>query len=167
MTSVSDVYDKLSEASDRIHELHSDLTMTNDLLGQMVDTGRKTLDALVTGFSELDKRVDRSNLILERVSQQTDAVICNVAHINQQACQSLNELHWQTSIARDSLKSLEGQLTVTMAAFPAAGIAYERDRDMRTKLDECCPPPEPEPICRYEPCSHPGPFSSTEQDRPR
>jgi hypothetical protein len=167
VTSVSDVYDKLSEASDRIHELHMDLGTTNDLLGQILDMSKRTVDTLVTGFSELDKRVDTTNAILERVSIQTETVICNVAHVNQQTCESLNELHWQTALSRDELTVLEGQLSVAEAAYPAAGLAYEREREVAIKLAECCPLPEPEPICSYEACADPGPYTSRNDDRPR
>jgi hypothetical protein len=158
VTTVGDVYDKLTEASDRIKTLHDDMTAANDFLKQLVDLGHKTVDTLDQGFAVLEARADITNAALTNLSAQTATVICNLVQVSRHTCDSLNELHWQTDLDRQGLHAMLGELAVLEGAYPAAALEYQRMEANRQALEACCPPEAPTPICREEPCDDPGPY---------
>jgi hypothetical protein len=71
-------------------------------------------------------------------------------------------------VDENSLRSRFGEdlRDVQKSAHADAALELSRLQDLRRQIEECCPPPIPEPACRYEPCWAPERLERPRQDQP-
>jgi hypothetical protein len=101
---------------------------------------------------------------LTQILQKQDVIACWLESISKQTCASLNEAHYQTEIQK-SLRGL-GDLLVELYKTDHASAVLEHERlgALKKRIDECCPPEEPKPICEPKTCEpSPPPESGSAQ----
>lgn len=120
----------------------------DDAFNQLVAANSKLAD-LMAGVHELRDRFDFE-------LQQNVTIICNLEKISKQTCELVNQSVRQTAAQESMAASLTGMKQLYELANPAAAVEQGRLDDLRREVEECCPPPQPEPVCAYEPCDDPG-----------
>jgi ABC-type transporter Mla subunit MlaD len=149
MATLNDAYNQLVQANSQLTTLHNDLQEVNT----SVDASTAAIES---GFSGLDQLVEYTNQLLAYEIEQNQTIICNLEKIAKQTCELVNEATLQTAAQqamRDDLHDLKQLYELTN---PAAAGEQRRLEALNRKIEACCPPPVPEPPCRYEPCKRPG-----------
>ena len=82
----------------------------------------------------------------------TEIAACYLDQIAQHTCGIYNEAHWQTELQRDLGADVQAVKELLESAFPAAALERARHGEALRRVEECCPPPKPEPICEPRPC---------------
>jgi septation ring formation regulator EzrA len=157
MASVSDVYDKIVEANDRLGTVHNDLDQANTQLTTIIDVLQLFLTTLEKGFADVTSAQAVTNSSLHHLNRQTDTVICSLEHVSRNTCGIWTEANWQTPLQREMQAAAQGLLEISESVHADAALERRRLAGIRTELEECCPPEEPRPICTYEPCPAPPP----------
>ena len=62
----------------------------------------------------------------------------------------------QTRIAADTYALRRMYATTN----PAAALELDRAEDLKQRIDACCPPRQPQPLCVFEPCPAPAPSTN-------
>jgi hypothetical protein len=99
-----------------------------------------------------------TNLALSQNSKQSETIICILEHISKNTCELLNQSTTQTKLQTEmqmDVDSLEGMYET---AHANAALERERLRALKKQIEECCPPQQPEPACKYAPCPAPKPL---------
>ena len=113
---------------------------------------RRLLDAIQrTLQTELSVKNFQTEVLTQLLRQQ-EIIVCWIESISRQTCSSLNEANYQTALQRSIRDALTALLEIGKAAHPAAALEFERMRELNRRIEECCPPEEPPPICQPQPC---------------
>lgn len=120
----------------------------DDAYNQLVAANTKLGD-LIAGVHELRDRFDFE-------LQQNITIICNLEKISKQTCELVNQSVRQTAAQESMAATLAGMKQLYELANPDAAVEQGRLEGLRHQIEECCPPPQPEPVCSYEPCKDPG-----------
>jgi hypothetical protein len=121
-----------------------DLRRIYELLGKLKGTGQDTV--ALSGFG---------NEVLTQLVQQAETMVCHLENIDRQTCLTLNEAHTQTGLQAEIRDAIEGLHELYRAEHATAALALDRLKSLRQELEECCPPPEPEPFCKPVSCAPP------------
>jgi hypothetical protein len=176
MSSIDDCFNQLTDANGHLVAIDGDLQTVNTSM-QAVNTSVQAVDADVngittaiqTGFSQLGSLVNYTDqLVLYEIEQnkytdqllvyqieQNDTIICYLAKIALQTCALLNEAARQTA-AQEAMRTDLANLTqLYELANPAAAVEQDRLEELKAQIEKCCPPPRPEPPCKFEKCDQP------------
>jgi hypothetical protein len=176
MASIDDCFNQLTDANGHLVAIDGDLQTVNTSM-QAVNTSVQAVDADVngittaiqTGFSQLGSLVNYTDqLVLYEIEQnkytdqllvyqieQNDTIICYLAKIALQTCALLNEAARQTA-AQEAMRTDLANLTqLYELANPAAAVEQDRLEELKAQIEKCCPPPRPEPPCKFEKCDQP------------
>jgi hypothetical protein len=154
--SLDDCYDRLVDANNHLKAIDTDLHTVNTSV-QAVDADvQATTQAVQTGFSELYTLVNYTDQLLLYEIAQNDTIICYLAKIAQQTCALLNEAALQTAAQQAMREDIHDLKQLFALANPAAAVEQHRLEALEEKVEKCCPPPVPEPPCKFEPCEQPG-----------
>jgi hypothetical protein len=141
------------------------LTEQNDT--NQVNTSVEQVDTDVKdGFSVLsaDNQVISNELsqidgAVLHLSAQTDTVICNLDKIAREICVLVNEAAKQTALQTRIAADTYAIRRMYATTNPAAALELDRAEDLKQRIDACCPPPQPQPLCVFEPCPAPAPLN--------
>ena len=114
---------------------------------------------LVLANTKLDELVTQLDGVRERFDfalQQNVTIICNLEKISKQTCELVNQSVRQTAAQESMAATLAGMKQLYELANPEAAVEQGRLEGLRHQIEECCPPPQPDPVCKYEPCKDPG-----------
>ncbi len=172
MPSAQDILDSINGADARLDNVNTKLDTANNTLTDMdgkLDAIRNAIQAvdadvqkvqtlLQWGFSQLITLGQYTNQALFENDQQNQAMICILEHISQNTCALLNEAHTQTGLQTAIRHATHSLAELYAATHAEAELAREREAALRRKIEECCPPKTPEPLCNYQPCPAPAPL---------
>jgi hypothetical protein len=156
MASLDDALDRLDTANGHLSAIDADLHTINASVQAVGTDVQATTQAVQIGFGELDSIVNYTNELLNYEISQNDTIICYLAKIAHQTCALLNEAALQTAFQQAMREDLSDLKELYALANPAAAVEQHRLEALEAKIEECCPPPEPEPPCVFEPCDTPG-----------
>jgi hypothetical protein len=188
MASAEDILNAVNASNGKLDQLHTDVTAgtnaTNSVRTAVVDL-RTHLDAGFTVLSQgqavLAALLGQTATVLEHISQQDDTIICELDKIARTTCELLNEAAIQTRTQLQMRDSLSDLAFMYATANPASALELQRAKEAATRMDQCCPPEQPAPPCRYEECDRPErlrpskidvetpdyPYQGKEADQPR
>lgn len=117
-----------------------------------------------TGFTATVGRLDMLAAInveavklLFHQTQQMDTIICMLDQISRNTCSILNELTVQTKLQTTMAKDVSVVRYIAEVSNSGAALELARHQELTAKIEQCCPPPQPEPACKYDPCQRPRP----------
>ena len=166
MATIDDFYNQIETVNNNLAQIDADtkslINLVDSCCNKTNDNLSKIIDTLNAGFGNLSQGIQNiivqqlfTNQALKHLTEQTDTVICYLEQISKQTCELLNEAHVQTglqTIIKDSTTTL---LEFYKTVHPEATLEWERRNDLQQQILECCPPPNPEPVCRFQPCEEP------------
>lgn len=169
MPSISDVFNELTQVNVRLQQLHNDTvavktavdqvatisTETNNKLDSVINTLNAGFVSISQGQQALITLATYANEALAHHSEQFETMICNLEKISAQTCGILNEAHIQTGLQASIEESAKESSELLKSAHPDAALDLQRHQELQKQVEECCPPPEPEPACKYRPCDAP------------
>ena len=164
MASINDVYNQLVAVNGNLGQIHADGIAETNAIGQVkasvdnLDSDTKagfaaTLNALHT-IALVDIEAVK---LLYHLTQQADAMICELQNISRNTCQLLNEATVQTGLQKDLDKDVDALRALQESAHPEAELERQRLAEIRKETERCCPPPVTPPACSYQPCPAPKP----------
>lgn len=164
MASINDVFNQLVAVNGKLGQIEVN-TANETVATNQVNASVGTLDTdLKAGFAatvnalqtiiQLD--VDAVQLLLH-LTQQADTMICVLEHISQNTCGILNQATLQTQLQTRIRDDADALRDIAESAYPAGALERERLAALRAQIEQCCPPPQAQPPCAYEPCPKPRP----------
>jgi paraquat-inducible protein B len=180
MANFNDAYNELKLAAGYL----SDIDIPSAPL-QTINTSVQAVDhdvqqattAITNGFNNLDNLVNSTNQLLTTTNQlltntnqlltyenqlltyeieQNNTIICYLEKITRQTCALLNESARQTAADEEMARDIHDLEQLYELANPAAAVEQDRLEALKHQVERCCPPPKPEPPCKFEPCPRPG-----------
>jgi hypothetical protein len=149
---------KLDTANNRLQKLDQNTDQVEGLLQDVRTAVQQVNTTLQSGFAQLVTLGVYTNEALFQNAKQNDTMICILEHISKNTCDLVTESHKQTALQTAIKESTRKLADLFAATHGDAAVAWERDEALRRQIEECCPPPRPEPACRYEKCEAPGPL---------
>lgn len=173
MPSIQDVADQINARLDQItthtsntaqntadtaalaQQIRDELVQANARLSQIDNS-------LASGFANLSqglfaiRQVQLATLhVLDHMRRQNDTIICELVNGNNLLCNIMRKLGRQVQLSEATLKSVERIEGVVERTHCCEAADYDRQLELKNKLQECCPPkPRPEEPCP-EPCRTP------------
>lgn len=173
MASADDINNSIIAVDNDVKQLHTDITELKasvDAVNNTLQSGFTQLDnTLQAGFSQLVTLGTYTDQALYEISQQNHTIICILEHISKQTCELVNEGATQIRLQEVIEDSAEALAALYAATHAEAALERERERKLKHQIEECCPPPKPEPPCKYEACREPkeiGPPPQVEPPKP-
>lgn len=170
MASLDDAYNQLVVANGHLTAIGNELQTLNASVQAVGADAQATTAAVQTGFGELYSLVNYTDQLLQYEIAQNNTIICYLTKIAQQTCALLNEAALQTAAQQAMRADLDNLKQLYELANPAAAVEQHRLEALQAKIEKCCPPPVPEPPCKFERCEDPGPLpksGGTIQTKPR
>ncbi|WP_416395561.1 hypothetical protein [Allohahella sp. A8] len=174
MPSIQDVADQINARLDQINthtentaqntadthdvakDIRSELQQVNNRLTQIDQTLDHGFANLSQGIFALIQLQIVSIHLLDHHRKQNDTIICELVNNNQLLCDIKRKLAHQLRLDQQTLTStlkIEGIMTRVHCC--EAGD-YDRELELKQRLEKCCPPErQPEEKCP-EPCGRPG-----------
>lgn len=156
--SLDDCYDRLVDANNHLTAIDTDLHTVNTSVQAVGADVQATTQAVQTGFGELYSLVNYTDQLLEFQIAQNNTIICYLGKIAQQTCALLNEAALQTAAQQAMREDIHDLKQLYALANPAAAVEQHRLEELKAQVERCCPPPVPEPPCKFEKCEEPGPL---------
>jgi hypothetical protein len=162
MASINDVNNAINKVNTSINKVltsvNNEITSTNN-----VTTSVNTLDADVkSGFAETVAGLNTLAQIgvveaqlLFHLTQQADTMICALNQISRNTCGILTQVTLQTQLQKRLVDDSNVIRDIEQSAHPEAARMIHEFADLRSKIEKCCPTPQPEPACTYVPCPSP------------
>jgi DNA-binding FrmR family transcriptional regulator len=165
MPSASDFFDELQTANTKLEQIKGQLGAIKDSVDDVKDATdtvntsvQQVNSTLSTGFSQLITIGGYTNEALFHNAKQNDTIICLLDKIARNTCALVNYADEQTRLQR-SIEETNRHLTELYAATHAeAEVQRQEHEKLRREVERCCPPPRPQPPCRFEPCDAPPPL---------
>jgi hypothetical protein len=152
-------------ADPTVTDVFNQLVLVNGKLDQVeVNTSlmANVNTSINSGFSATVSRLNVLALIeVEAVkllfhnAEQNDAIICILEKISKNTCDILTQVTVQTELQTRMADDLSALRFLTASAQPTAALELQRQAELQAAIDRCCPPPERDPACTYNPCDHP------------
>lgn len=89
---------------------------------------------------------------LGQLLSRSDAMVCLLEQIARHTCETWNEIHIQTRLQAETRDAVMTLVELVKTVHPNAALELERLRALTARVEQCCPPEEPEPVCVLEPC---------------
>jgi hypothetical protein len=158
MASLDDAFNQLKIANTHLTAIDNDLQTLNASVQTVGADEQATTAAVQSGFSELDSLVNYTDQLLQYEIAQNTTMICYLAKIAQQTCALLNEAALQTAAQQAMRDDVHDLKQLFELANPAAAVEQHRLEKLKDQVEKCCPPPVPEPPCKFVKCEEPGPL---------
>jgi hypothetical protein len=163
MPSAQDVLDAINDTKAAINN-------NTTVIGQKLDTlvaAVNTVDAdlklaqqvLLWGFEQLITLGQYTNEALFQNDKQNDTIICNLEQVSVNTCGIWNEAHIQTDLQKGTEAAAQKLAKLYAATHGDAAVTLAREEELLKRIEECCPPEEPKPVCVETPCPAPAPFT--------
>lgn len=110
---------------------------------------------LSSGIAVVIDQQKATNNLLDINRQQNDTIICWLANIADVLCRMLHRMNRQVELQtamEDSLRQVRETLELV---YGSETVEVLKRRELKARLDECCPPQEPRPEPCYELCRLP------------
>jgi hypothetical protein len=147
MPSGSDFFDELKGAHDELK-----------IMNPRIDGINGRLDQISIALNTLLTFTAYTNLALFHNAQQNDTIICILEKIARSVCDLVNQAHLQTALQTTIQKDTTQLADLVAATHAEAALTLEREQALRQEIERCCPPKQPAPPCRDEPCGRPCPL---------
>lgn len=164
MASINDVFNQLQEVNGTLTQIDTDVTAGTNATNQVkasVDTldgdAKAGFAAVVDALHTIAQIDIEAVKLLFQLTQQADTMICALEHISRNTCGILAEVTHQAELQTRLRADADALRDIAESAYPAATLERSRLAALRAEIERCCPPPEPEPACVYEPCERPRP----------
>lgn len=170
MASLDDAFNQLKIANQHLTAVDNDLHTLNASVKVVGTDAQATTAAVQTGFSELYSLVNYTDQLLQYEIAQNNTIICYLGKIAQQTCALLNEAALQTAAQQAMRADIHDLKQLYELANPAAAVEQHRLDELKAQVEKCCPPPVPEPPCKFQTCDEPGPLpkgGGTIESKPR
>jgi hypothetical protein len=167
MPSADDLFNQLVAANDRLEAVKAnllDVKAATDAVKGAVDQVNGTL---TSGFGQLVVLGEYANEALSQNAKQNDTIICILEHIAKNTCELLNQSVIQTRLQTEVDKNMAALADMYKTVHAEAALERERLEALKRQIEECCPPPQPEPPCHYEPCPAPKSIGEPPSVRPQ
>ncbi len=163
MPSASDFFTELQGVNSHLEHVEDQL----DALETSVDAVKTATDAVEASVQQVNDTVSdglddlvtlgaSTNEALAHNAKQNDTIICLLDKIARDTCRLVNEADELARLQR-GIEDTNRQLADLYAATHAGADLHRRGRaGLRREIERWCPPPKPEPPCRFEPCVAPG-----------
>lgn len=153
-------------ADPTVTDVFNQLVLVNGKLAQ-VEVNTSLMANLNTsinaGFTATVGRLDTLAAInvaavklLFHQTRQMDTMICMLDQISRNTCSMLNELTVQTKLQTKMAKDMSVLRYIAESSNPDAALELARHEALNAKIEQCCPPAQPDPACKYDPCPRPG-----------
>jgi hypothetical protein len=158
MASLDDAFNQLKIANTHLTAIDNDLQTVNASVQAVGADEQATTAAVQSGFSELYSLVNYTDQLLQYEIAQNTTIICYLGKIAQQTCALLNESALQTAAQQAMREDIHDLKQLFELANPAAAVEQHRLEKLEEQVEKCCPPPVPEPPCKFVKCEEPGPL---------
>jgi hypothetical protein len=162
MPSSQDFFDRMGEIRDRLTDVNTKLQKldqnTDEVEPRLLDVRnavQQVNGTLAFGFTQLIALGTYTNQALAHNAKQNDTIICILEHISENTCDLVNEAHKQTAYQQTIAEATRTLADLYEATHAEAALGRQKLEALRRQIEECCPPPRPEPPCRYERCEAP------------
>lgn len=164
MASINDVFNELQAVNTTLGQIHADGVAEINATNQ-VKASVDTLDADVkvgfaaalNGLNTIAKIDIEAVKLLFHLTQQADTMICVLEHISKNTCEILTQATIQTQLQTRLRDNADVLRDIAEFAHPDAVLERQRLAELDKKIERCCPPEQPRPACKYEPCLSPKP----------
>jgi hypothetical protein len=157
---------------DAINQTKAAVINDTTVIGQKLDTLTAAVNAvdadvkltqqvLLWGFEQLITLGQYTNQALSQNDKQNDTMICILEQIAVNTCGIWNEAHIQTHLEKGIDASTQKLARLYAATHGDAAVAFAREEELLRRIEKCCPPEEPQPVCVEKPCPVPPPFNQS------
>jgi archaellum component FlaC len=156
---LGDIHNDIGTSNQLLGDINNDLGTANGLLGEInsdLGTLNTSVQAVGTDVQQVDTDVQYTNKLLTYQIEQNNTIICYLEKITRQTCALLNESARQTAAQEEMARDIHDLEQLYELANPAAAVEQDRLEALKHQVERCCPPPKPEPPCKFEPCQRPG-----------
>ena len=158
MPSADDLFNQLVAANNRLEQIKTDLVNVKNSTDAVQVAVTQVNSTLTNGFNQLVTIGNYTNQALSQNAKQNDTIICILEHISKNTCALLNESAIQTMLQTDMRKGVAALADMYATVHAEAALERERLLALKKQIEECCPPPKPQPPCNYAPCPAPPPL---------
>lgn len=144
MASINDVYNQLKDINTNLKAILN--------FEQNASAGTAQQLSTIIGLE------DYTNSALFHLSAQNDTVICNLEKMTDMLCSLLKEAHLQTKYQEELSGNVKSLFEILSLKYSREWVEAERFKDLKLKIEKCCPPPEEAPVCTYTPCAKADPL---------
>jgi len=130
----------------------ADLKIRADTL---IATNQAGFSNVSAGIQSMISRQDQTNAALDFHRQQFDTIICWLTSITDLLCRQLRRLNSILDVDENSLLALEILRDISQLVHGHEAVEVEKLGAIRSRLEVCCPPREPDPEPCGEPCASP------------
>ena len=152
MPSLADVANDLKGL---LGDIKNNTAAANGLLTTLVSVDQTGFANLSSGIAVMIDRQQEANALLDEMRQQNDTVICWLTNMANVLCEQLHLMEVQVTLQR-SIDGHVRRLEEIERLVHAREFVDVLDHEAtQARLDECCPPPRPEPKPCFEVCPSP------------
>jgi hypothetical protein len=152
----------MASAQDVLNAINNNTDVTSQKL-DAVNASVNALDAdvkvvqqlLLWGFQQLITLGQYTNQALFQNDKQNDTIICSLQQISVNTCGIWNEADVQTELQKRVDAAAQKLAHLYAACHGDAALALHRDQELLRRIEECCPPVKPKPVCVETPCPAP------------
>jgi hypothetical protein len=160
MPSLQDIADQINGKLDAITtntgNTAANTATTNGHLSALRTEVATGIANLAQGLFAILEQQRTTNHLLEHNRKQNDTIICELQHANELLCGITRKLGKQLHLSQQTLTAtlrLEG---IEERAHAAEAGDYDRDLELKAKIEKCCPPRDPPEEACPPNCGVPG-----------
>jgi|tagenome__1003787_1003787.scaffolds.fasta_scaffold20989702_8 hypothetical protein len=149
-----------------LNQIEADTSATAQRAGQIktdTDAIKSDVESLITvtqdGFANVSQGiatlVDRENesiRLLEINDEQNRVAICWLEILADLACRQLRRLDQQVELQTSIDRSTTNMRDIVQLVHSREALEVQREAELASRIEECCPPETPEPEPCYTPC---------------
>jgi len=114
------------------------------------------LTNLSNGLAVMIQQEKVADNLLDFNRQQNDTIICWLSKIATLLCSMLQRLDRQIEIQEEAEDSVEQIKDTLELVYGTETVEVLKNRELRERIEKCCPKPHPEEKPCFEPCEEPG-----------
>jgi hypothetical protein len=141
-----------SATAQQANQIHGDTTAIKNTTAAILSTEQVGFASVSHGLATVVDRLDETNGWLEINDAQNRLMICWLGIIADLECKQLHRLDRQVELQEVLTASVGRLQAITELVHARETVELEREQDLRTQIEECCPPERPEPEPCFEPC---------------
>jgi hypothetical protein len=152
MASLADV---ANDIKGLLGDVKNNTSQTNTEINTLIGIDGAGFTNLSAGLAVLIDRVQETNHLLDENRQQNDTIICWLTNIADVACEQLRVQRAQTELQKSMDAQLRRLESIAHLVHAREYVEVLADEATNARIDQCCPPPTPEPRPCFEACSSP------------
>jgi hypothetical protein len=164
MPNLDDLYNAIVAVRGNTQPLHNDLQFIHNEIQKSNLHFQTMTDILNAGFLNLSKGIIALAKLQQFNNNQNSTIICILEKISEHTCHLVNESHKQSDLQTSITDKITDLLALYEASHADQAIEYNRLKEIKKELEQCCPNIIPEPPCQYTPCEREGKFPIIEVD---